>query len=87
MNKLEEYLHGQGEPHKTRTRNALEMKVRLNGGEILTRAKIVERRVAAGAKVVNKGKLGAVLMSPDGSFLDEKNITKRGITYALFLLY
>lgn len=85
MTKLEEYLEGQDEPHKTRTRNALEMQVRLNGGEFLTRAEIVERRVAAGATVVNKGKWGLVLQSPDGAFFDERNITKRGIQYALFL--
>ena len=60
---------------------ALDMLVRVNGGEFLTRRALVERRVAAGARVIDR-RGERVLMNQDGSWLDTRNITKAGLDYA-----
>ena len=60
---------------------ALDTLVRVNGGEFMTRRALVERRVAAGARVIDR-RGERVLMNPDGSWLDTRNITKAGLDYA-----
>ena len=64
---------------------ALDMLVRFNGGPMMTRRAIVECRVAAGAQVTER-KGERVLMNPDGSWLDARNITKAGLDYAESIL-
>lgn len=63
---------------------ALDMQVRVNGGEFMTRRQLIERRVRAGARVVER-KGERVLMNPDGSWLDVRNITSTGLDYAATL--
>ena len=60
---------------------ALDMLVRVNGGAFMTRRALVENRVAAGARVIDR-RGERVLMNPDGSWLDTRNITKAGLDYA-----
>ena len=60
---------------------ALDMQVCVNGGQFMSRRALVELRVAAGAKVIDR-KGERVLMNPDGSWLDRRNITKAGLDYA-----
>ena len=67
--------------HKAKANAALDMLVRVNGGEFMTRRALVERRVAAGARVIDR-RGERVLMNPDGSWLDTRNITKAGLDYA-----
>ena len=66
---------------KAKANAALDMLVRVNGGEFMTRRALVERRVAAGARVIDR-RGERVLMNPDGSWLDTLNITKAGLDYA-----
>ena len=66
---------------KAKANAALDMLVRVNGGEFMTRRALVERRVAAGARVIDR-RGERVLMNPDGSWLDTRNITKAGLDYA-----
>ena len=66
---------------KAKANAALDMLVRVNGGEFLTRRALVERRVAAGARVIDR-RGERVLMNQDGSWLDTRNITKAGLDYA-----
>lgn len=69
---------------RSRAKAALETQVRYNRGEFLRRHQIVERKVAAGAKVLDRNG-SIVLESPDGAFLDQRNITKHGLNYAAWL--
>ena len=66
---------------KAKANAALDMLVRVNGGEFMTRRALVERRVAAGARVIDR-RGERVLMNQDGSWLDTRNITKAGLDYA-----
>ena len=50
-------------------------------GEMLTKKELVERKIAEGYRVTDDDRL----QSPDGSFLDAKQITKTGIDYARHL--
>jgi len=61
---------------------ALDTQVRVNGREFMTRRALVERCVAQGYRVTERRGGERVLMSPDGSWLDAKNITKTGLDYA-----
>ena len=71
--------------HAARTNATLDVQVCVNGGEFMTRRALIEQRVAAGARVVERrGK--RVLMNPEGSWLDSKNITKIGLDYAQTLI-
>jgi hypothetical protein len=70
--------------HRAKAKAALEMQVRVNGGEFMFRHQLVERRISAGAKVVDH-RGGMVLMNPDESWLDQRNITKHGLNYAAWL--
>ena len=49
--------------HKAKANAALDMLVRVNGGEFMTRRALVERRVAAGARVIDRR---GVLRAPAG---------------------
>jgi hypothetical protein len=71
---------------RQKARNALEMQVCLNGGEFLTRAAIIERRVTEGATLRETKSFGRVLERPDGAFLDARNITATGLRYAEWLI-
>lgn len=70
---------------------ALDKKLRLSSGEILTVKQIIDREIENGAKVEVhnfwNNKLGKsvpeeVLMSTDGTYRDQKNIGKIGLEYA-----
>lgn len=68
---------------EARAEAALDVMVRHNGAaRLVSRRSIVETKVAAGARVVLRKTGERVLMSPDGAFLDAKNITKAGLDYA-----
>ena len=71
---------------KARANAALDMQVRVNGNAFMTRRALVEQRVASGARVVERRNGERVLMNPDGSWLDTRNITKAGLDYAETLL-
>lgn len=70
--------------HTAKAAAALDMQVCVNGGEFMSRRALIERRVAAGARVVDR-KGERVLMNCDGSWLDSRNITKTGLDYAAYL--
>lgn len=67
--------------HKANANTALDQLVRVNGGGFMTRRALIENRVAAGARVMDR-RGERVLMNPDGSWLDTRNITKAGLDYA-----
>lgn len=69
-----------------KARAALEMQVRVDGGAIMLRHKLIEDRVANGATLMTMRRFGTVLQRPDGAFLDTRNITKTGLDYAAFIL-
>lgn len=82
---METFLATLSPMHAAKAKSALEMQVRLNGGEILPRYRIIEQRVAAGATIGSfHGE--PILQRPDGAFLDKRNITLTGLDYARFLL-
>ncbi len=82
---LSDYLASIPSPmNRAKAKAALEMQVRVNGAEFLFRHQLMERRVAAGSKVIDqRGQM--VLMNADGSFLDQRNATKHGLNYAAWL--
>ena len=66
---------------RAKANTALDQLVCVNGGAFMTRRDLIERKVAAGARVVlRKGE--RVLMTLDGAWLDARNITKAGLDYA-----
>ena len=67
---------------KAKANAALDMLVRVNGGEFLTRRALVERCIAQGYQVTTRKNGERVLMSPAGSWFDARNITKAGLDYA-----
>ena len=64
-----------------RIAETLDMQIRVNGREFMTRRALIERRITAGAQVINR-RGERVLMNLDGSWLDMRNITKIGLDYA-----
>ena len=60
---------------------ALDTQVRVNGKEFMTRRVLIESRVEAGARIIER-EGERVLMSPDGAWFDIRNITKAGLDYA-----
>lgn len=80
-----EYLETIRRPmHRAKAKAALVTYIRLNGDACMLRHGLIERRVAAGAKVMDhKGEM--VLMNPDESWLNARNITKHGLNYAAWL--
>ena len=67
--------------NEKRITETLDTQVRVNGSEFMTRRALIEWRVAAGAYVTER-RGERVLMNPDGSWLDTRNITKIGLDYA-----
>lgn len=65
-----------------RINSALDMQVRVNGREFMTRRALVERCIAQGYRVTLRRNGERVLMSKDGSWFDTRNITKIGLDYA-----
>ena len=74
---------------------ALDKKLRLYSGEILTVKQIIDREIQNGAKLevhnfwndrLGKSVPETVLMSPDDTYRDQKNIGKIGLEYARQLL-
>lgn len=63
---------------------ALEMEV-LNNGVITTRKRLIDSRVADGARVVTENG-ERILENPSGSFLGSKALTKTGLDYAEYLI-
>ncbi len=64
-----------------RTNRALDKTMGFNG-IVMTRRKAIEDRVNAGAKIALSPKGTRRLMNPDGSFLDESQISKTAMDYA-----
>lgn len=83
--KVDAFAAGMKPNMAAKTKAALEMQIRHNGKEFLSRAALVERWVAGGAKVETTtigGRPQRVLMSKEGTFLDTRAITKTGLDYA-----
>lgn len=70
---------------RARALRALATLMRHNG-TVRTRREIVEVMVGAGATVVAHPKDGRRLMRPDGSFIEERRLTKTAMDYAEHLL-
>lgn len=85
MTNLEKYLSTFPSMAAGRVRKCLEMQVRVNGGDLMTRAALIESRVTAGGRTTIRKSGERVLMMPDGVFLDQFNTTKLGLDYADFL--
>lgn len=64
---------------------SLSMQVRYNGVEFMWRHIMVERCVRNNYQITTQ-RGERVLMSPDGSFFDTRNITATGIDYAAWLI-
>jgi hypothetical protein len=58
----------------------------LHNGEMLTRRALVDKSVANGYTVVPNAKDRRRLMSPSGSYIEEKRLTKTGMDYAEYLI-
>ena len=67
------------------TNRTLDMQVRVNGREFITRRALIERCVANGYRVTLRRNGERVLMAPDGSWFDARNITATGMDYAVTL--
>ena len=81
---LNHYLETLKPMQRAKAKDALTMQVRYNGGHFLLRHEIVEARIRLGGKVTDRrGEI--VLMSPEGTWLDARNITKHGLNYASWL--
>lgn len=83
--KLETFLNTLSPMAAGRARKSLEIQVRVNGDKFMTRAAMIEERVASGAQVTELKNWGRVLMLPDGAFLDQRNATGYGLDYASYL--
>jgi hypothetical protein len=69
-----------------KAKSALEMMVRNNGqSRLIARQELVERCMKEGYQVTLRKNGERVLMSPDGSFYDTRNITATGLDYATFI--
>lgn len=83
---LEAYLATISTPmHRAKAKAALTQLTRHNGSvRIYKRHELIAEKLKSGAKVVDhKGKM--VLMSPNGAWLDTRNITKHGLNFAAWL--
>ena len=81
---LDKYLSTLKPMVRAKAKDALEMQVRVNGGEFMLRHQLMERRIANGAKVIDhRGSM--VLMNTDETWLDQRNATKHGLNYAAWL--
>ena len=68
-----------------RARKSLALQVRVNGQQFMTRAALIEDRIASGARVTLHKNGERVLMQLDGVFLDTRNATAFGLDYASYL--
>lgn len=85
MANVAEYLATITSPmQRARAKVSLETQVRVNGAEFMDRHELMERRIAAGSKVVDQ-RGDMVLLNADGSFLDQRGATKHGLNYAAWL--
>lgn len=82
---LNSYLNTLEPMPRGRARKTLEMQVRYNGGEFLTRAALIERKVAEGATLEPR-KDSMILMGKNGAFFDASSITAIGMRYATYLI-
>ena len=64
---------------------ALEVQVRVNGAEFMTRQALIEREVRAGRRVVVRRNGERVLMDQSGAWFDAKAVTVTGLDYAAWL--
>jgi hypothetical protein len=90
---LDKYLATLTPMRAAKAKQTLLLQVRVNGDAFMTRAALIEGRVASGATIVAMtvpsmpSMVGQrVLMNRDGSFLDQANATKTGLDYAEFLI-
>jgi hypothetical protein len=87
---LDKYLATLSPMRAAKAKQTLLLQVRVNGDAFMTRAALIEGRVANGAVVcamtVSSMAGQRVLMNRDGSFLDQANATKTGLDYAEFLI-
>lgn len=84
MKGFEEYLLTLAPMRAAKVRAALETQVRVNGDVFMTRLALITARVATGSAVGFRAH-ELVLRNPDGSWLDERNITRTGIDFAAWL--
>lgn len=70
---------------KARAEKALLVQVRVNGGSIMTRKELIEKRVAEGSFMAQVGG-ETVLKNKDGSFAMKSDFTKTAIDYAEHLI-
>lgn len=68
--------------HQAKIDAALDMQVRVNGFRFMTRRALVKECIANGYRVTTRRNGERVLMSPNGSWYDARNITKTGLDYA-----
>ncbi len=65
----------------------LDMMVRHNGAtRLISRRNLIQQKISEGAIVTIRKNGERVLMSPNGAWLDTRNITKIGLDYAAELL-
>jgi hypothetical protein len=83
---LESYLATFDPMPRAKARAALEMQVRVNGQDFMTRAALMASRVASGATLKETKHSGRVLMSRDGAFFDRRNATATRLAYAGWLI-
>jgi hypothetical protein len=68
---------------QARIETTLGIMVRHNGAaNLISRRDLILQKMAAGARVTIRKNGDRVLMSPDGAFLDTRNITKIGLDFA-----
>jgi hypothetical protein len=87
---LDKYLATLTPMRAAKAKQTLLLQVRVNGDAFMTRAALIEGRVASGAVVyamtVSNTAGQRALVNRDGSFLDQANATKTGLDYAEFLI-
>jgi len=85
MRNIDTFLNTKTPMARARAEKALMVQVRVNGGAIMTRKKLIEQRVSEGSfiSVIGGEK---VLENKDGSFAMKADFTKTAIDYAEHLL-
>ncbi len=84
---LDDYITVFPPMRAAKVKSALQMHVRVNGNEFMTREALVRRCVAQGYTMRCRRNGEVVLMSPDGSWFDARNITVTGLHFAQSLLH
>ena len=80
---MDVYTGGMGAMRGAKARSALDRNV-MSDGKLLSTRSLIEAKVKAGYSV-SSGQKGQRLMSADGRYLTEKQVTKTGIGYAKLL--